>query len=289
VHDTSIDGFRRYSQIREALCQQILTAIDPTYYNVLKDATFGYADLTVVSLLSHLEITYATLSADDLEFNHMHLADAWTPDEPLEQANVYAHSLRTWHDRASNDHTWANFCSHFIHRDKEHLPMLTATTAGYHGAHAAIQTSGHTPSQAFTNSGTAPMPSITSAAQAVPTGYVYNNLQLGYCWTQGLTKHPDHTSATCYHPSSGHQLNATLDRCMGGWICIFGDGTRTNRTPHVPPLSSAMVPVPTACHMSPHCPCHLLDIEGRKLTSLILSFSMHSSDVQELIRQHKYS
>ena len=149
VHDTSIDGFRRYSQIREALCQQILTAIDPTYYNVLKDATFGYADLTVVSLLSHLEITYATLSADDLEFNHMRLADAWTPDEPLEQANVYAHSLRTWHDRASNDHTWANFCSHFIHGDKEHLPMLTATTAGYHGAHAAIQTSGHTPQPGF--------------------------------------------------------------------------------------------------------------------------------------------
>ena len=54
LYDTSIDAFRQYSQIREALLrQQILTAIDPTNCNVLEDATFRYADLTVVSLLSH--------------------------------------------------------------------------------------------------------------------------------------------------------------------------------------------------------------------------------------------
>ena len=178
LYDTSIDTFRRYSQIRKALRQQTLMAIDPTYYNILEDATFGYADLTVVSLLSHFQISYATLSADDLEFNRMHLADAWTPDEPiktlwvcikhiraianasseplsnstvmrltlsaLEQAGVYAHSLQTWRDRTSTEHTWANFCSHFIHGDKECLRMLTATTAGYHGAPAAIHTGSHT-------------------------------------------------------------------------------------------------------------------------------------------------
>ena len=91
--------------------------------------------------------------------------------------------------------------------------------------------------RAVTTSDTTPLPGIAAAARAVPTGYVYNNVQLGYCWTHaGLTKHPDHTSATCNHPSSGHQLNATLDRRMGGSVRIFGDGTHTNCTPRVPPL-----------------------------------------------------
>ena len=132
-----------------------------------------------MALLAHLESTDATLSTDDLELNLMCLvADAWTPDEPiknlwvcikhlhaiantggdplsdstfmqlivsaLEQAGVSTQSIQTWRDRTSTEHTWANFCSHFIHGDKECLRMLTATTAGYHGAPAAIHTGGHT-------------------------------------------------------------------------------------------------------------------------------------------------
>jgi len=57
---TSLDAFHCCSQIREILWQQILTAIDPTYYKVLDEATFGYADITVVALLAHLDSTYAT-------------------------------------------------------------------------------------------------------------------------------------------------------------------------------------------------------------------------------------
>jgi hypothetical protein len=119
------------------------------------------------------------LSADDLELNRMRLADAWTPEEPiehlwihikhlcaiadaggepfsdssimrltlsaLEQAGVYSHSIQTWRDRAELDRTWVNFCPHFMHADKERLRLATATTAGYHGAHPAIQTSGPPP------------------------------------------------------------------------------------------------------------------------------------------------
>ena len=35
LFDTSLNAFRHYYQIREILQQQILTVIDPTYYNVL--------------------------------------------------------------------------------------------------------------------------------------------------------------------------------------------------------------------------------------------------------------
>ena len=33
--------------------------------------TFGYAYVTIIVLLAHLDTTYAMLSADDLELNHM--------------------------------------------------------------------------------------------------------------------------------------------------------------------------------------------------------------------------
>ena len=142
----------------------------------------------------------------------------------LEKAGVYSHSIQTWRDRAELDRTLVNFCPHFMHADKEQLRLATATTAGYHGAHAAIQTSGPPP-----------LPGIAAAAHAVPSGYTYNNVQLGYCWNHGLTKNPDHTSATCNHPSSSHQITATLDRRMGGSIRIFSDGTCPTRPPHVSP------------------------------------------------------
>ena len=143
------------------------------------------------------------LSVDDLEFNRMRLADAWTPEELLEQlwvpikhllaiadaggellsdntvmwltlsaieqAGVYSHSIQTWRDCAEMDHTWIYFCPHFMHANKERLRLATAATAAtasYHGAHAAIPTSG-----------TPPLPGITAAACAVPSGYSYNNVQ----------------------------------------------------------------------------------------------------------------
>jgi hypothetical protein len=76
--------FRRYAQVTEALRQQILTAVDSTYYNVLEEDTFGYANVTILRLLNHLENNYATLTADDLELNCMHLSTTWDPEEPIE-------------------------------------------------------------------------------------------------------------------------------------------------------------------------------------------------------------
>ena len=132
-------------------------------------------------------------------------------------------------------HCWISWCSCCYSYWWSYLFL-----SGFAAATRAVTTSGTTPmpsiSAAARAGGTTPMPSIAAAAQAVPTGYIYNNVQLGYCWTHGLTKHPEHTSATCNHPSSGHQLNATLDRRMGGSIRIFGNGTCTNRTPRIPPL-----------------------------------------------------
>jgi hypothetical protein len=67
--DAALAEFWRYEEIREAVFQQILQAVEATYYDVLADEDFGYADVTVPQILAHLKTTYATLTDDDLETN----------------------------------------------------------------------------------------------------------------------------------------------------------------------------------------------------------------------------
>ena len=172
AYDSELDVFRRYVQVNEAIRQQILIAVDSTYYDVLEDNTFGYADVTIIALLAHLQGNYATLSPDDLELNRMRLSETWNPEEPLEnlwikvkhlravalaggkpfldstvvrlllsaleKTGVYTHSIRTWRDKPEGERNWCAFQTHFIHGEKERLRLLTAGTTGYHSAHAAL-------------------------------------------------------------------------------------------------------------------------------------------------------
>ena len=94
-YDSALDDFRRYAQVREAIRQQVLSAIDATFYNVLEDETFGYADVTIIQLLNHLQTSYALLTDDDLEQNRQRLAEPWTPDEPFENLWVKIKHLRS--------------------------------------------------------------------------------------------------------------------------------------------------------------------------------------------------
>ena len=55
AYDNAIKLFECYTQVKEALRQQILTAINATYYDVMEDATFGYSDVTIINLLNHLQ------------------------------------------------------------------------------------------------------------------------------------------------------------------------------------------------------------------------------------------
>jgi hypothetical protein len=85
TYDAALAEFRRYEEIREAIRQQILQAVQPTYHDVLADEDFWYADVTVPQILTHLRTTYATLTDDDLETNRSKLSTPWNPDEPIEQ------------------------------------------------------------------------------------------------------------------------------------------------------------------------------------------------------------
>ena len=124
----------------------------------------------------------------------------------LEKTDVYSHSIRMWSDRPEDllGQTWSTFCSHFVHEDNnERLRLLTASTTGYHGAHAALQNHDSTLTIV-----------ISAGAQAIPS---VNN----------CNKKHVHTSVTCCaHHAPGNQTHATFDKRLGGSGRIFSGNTR---------------------------------------------------------------
>jgi hypothetical protein len=205
----------------------------------LEDDTFGYADVTILALLTHFTSAYGTLSCTDLETNRNLLKEAcWNPDDEfahlwmriktvrqiateggdaisdntmmeltlgaLRQSGVYTHAIQTWDDKPEALQTAANFKIHFDQQEKVRLRSLTAKAAGFHSAneaHAAI-----------------PAPHIIpdAVAAAVIPAFLSNDVALYYCWTHGLSKNADHTSASCQHKANDHQDDATLDNRKGG-------------------------------------------------------------------------
>jgi len=65
--------------IREELKKQILTAVEHLYLATLDDETFGFAQVLVCNMLSHLSTTYGEITHAELEANHASIATLWSP------------------------------------------------------------------------------------------------------------------------------------------------------------------------------------------------------------------
>jgi hypothetical protein len=255
AYDQALDEFKTYATIKEKLKQQVLVAVDPIYYQDLEDDTFGYADVLIPVIITHLSTTYGTLTASDLENNRNKLTEAWNPDDPIEnlwknikivraiaaqggepisdgttiqltlialgKTGVHSHAVETWFDKDDAKHTWANFQLHFNKHEKTRLKKLTAQSAGFHGAQNAM----HIPDDQ------------ANAASAQQSGkpkdsYASNGIPLFYCWSHGLSKSADHTSRTCHTQSEGHCTDATIDNRLGGVNKInFGRSGKQRRVP----------------------------------------------------------
>jgi hypothetical protein len=249
VYDKSLTTYATYAYVRETIKQQILLAVEHTYIAFLKEPLFGFADTTITQFLEHLRTTYGTMDATQLETNRSQLSLAWNPDQPLEdfwehitrirdiattagqpindattlqltlealrKSGVYDHAITTWEERPDADQTWANYKIHFTKLDKLRLQRLTAQAAGFHGAN---QTTTTTP------------PDTTTAAI---TGRVRSDeIPLYYCWSHGLGKNPNHTSASCDNKKTGHQMDATIfDRKNGSPYISCGNSGQPRRQP----------------------------------------------------------
>jgi hypothetical protein len=231
-----------YNNLRAALTAQILTAINASFLSALEDPDFGFGDVTPLAMLNHLRAEYGTMTPEELERNRSALSEPWNFDDPIEDlwskiANIQrvatlgaipipdltvitltlamiektgllASTTEKFRLRPSADWTLALFKAEFKLGNQERVRRLTASDAGFHGAHHA--------------SVITPPPPVATAAlarasPATPAQHVsVEGGKLYYCWTHGLSQHRNHTSATCHNKATGHRDDATAFRMQGG-------------------------------------------------------------------------
>jgi hypothetical protein len=240
--------FNAYRTLLAIIRAQIVAAVEEAYLVALRDPLQDYNNVSIVTMLGHLQTTYGVLTQMDLENNREQLSNQWDPTSPIEnlwstvatirsidpnlddgtvmlktqialhKSGVFNHYLQTWRDKPDTDQTWDNFKTHFARADIDRKHSLTAQGAGYHGAHMATK-------------GVGPPNPIAAAAGIKHGGekVMCGDVEICYCWTHGLNL--SHNSATCNNPDPGHKKTATLmDRESGSERVRVGKSGRP-RTP----------------------------------------------------------
>ena len=243
------------TSLREEIKKQILAAVERMYFEILEDATFGFADVSVIDLLTHLTNTYSKITRADLETNRASIATIWPVTDPIEllwnrlrevqrisaaggealsddaimdltiimfeSTGVFPLACNMWRLRPTTNKTYVEFREFFTTENKERLKKPATTgTSGYHSANAATA---H-PSKLAQKPAPKPAPIIPPVIPA-PTPAVTTNdgIVMFYCWTHGLGFNKNHTSATCSNPAEGHCLTATVKNLQGGNSSIMSN------------------------------------------------------------------
>ena len=134
------------------------------YIEALSNFKFGFATVTVLALLNHLDSTYGTVTAVQLNANLEALQLPYDPTAPIEtiwtqfahcqqftanedainnalcictacnlfhDAGHYQEAVRTWRSKSTPDQTLANFKVHFNSAEVEWCLELTSSQAGF--------------------------------------------------------------------------------------------------------------------------------------------------------------
>ena len=246
LHDHDSLVFATYQSVRNALTNQILAAVEPTYLLALCDADFGFSDVLPSTMLTHLKTTYGQLTGLEIERNRARLSAAWDPASPIEslwgriteirriaavagqpiddravialvlpmfeRTGLFLHAINFWNSLEANEQTYAFFVTHFTRANKLRVTNLTAGDLNY--ADANIATTAPSALAAVTpprNNDTGSTTRMTT-----PVGAIAESTQMYYCWSHGLSTQSRHTSASCRQPKPGHKKEATIFKRFGG-------------------------------------------------------------------------
>ena len=127
--------------------------------------------------------------------------------EALTASGVMGPYVNEWRRRDPDDQTWPNFVAHFTRANKVRIDELTTITAGFHSANLLGVPPPGPPQPPPTGPPAGTIPATTAVAESIT---------LHYCWSHGLSRNAQHTSATCATPKPGHQNTATLLNPMNG-------------------------------------------------------------------------
>jgi hypothetical protein len=225
--------FRTYLQTESRLKKLLLEAVPATFTQHLMDRYLGFANVTTLAILNHLDATYGELSPDDLDRNMVELEKPWDPSTPIEtlfqqlrhcqqfavdtdpisdlhlvrsglrnveRTGMFVDAIRDWRKRPVAEKTIINFRTDFAKADEERNRQMTAQNAGYHTAAVLVEV----------------IAPEAMAAAAVTTKFDAAPPALYYCWSHGAGVNKDHTGATCKFPAPGHRGDATVFNMLGG-------------------------------------------------------------------------
>jgi len=172
LYEATLKELAIATTVREEIKKQLLEAIERLYLAALDDDTFGFAEVSVADMLTHLRTNYSPITRRDLEANRASIASVWTPEDPIEalwerirevqrisiaggdpltdgairdltlllfeSTGVFTTACDTWRVRPVANQTLVEFRLHFAAENKERLRKLTAAQLGYHSASAAV-------------------------------------------------------------------------------------------------------------------------------------------------------
>jgi len=75
--------YKEYNDTDKALKSLFISAVDDLYIRALKDKYIGYANVTMLQMLTHLYVNYAKITPTDLEENDKRMKADWDPNQPF--------------------------------------------------------------------------------------------------------------------------------------------------------------------------------------------------------------
>jgi hypothetical protein len=244
-YSANLKEFQVFTSTEASLSKQLIAAVPSTYIDELSHEELGFANVSTLALLTHLDTTYGTITADDLTANLKALDRAWSTEQPIEDlwlqlracrlfaatrdpiteatavrsaiANLentgeFIDALKDWRKIPDADRDIARLKTEFNRADTDRLRNLTTRTAGFAGA--ATQPPNATPAPTLAEIAAAAV--AAAAAERPPPSGARGLSTLAYCWSHGLGPNPEHTSPLCRHKKPGHKDNATVCNMLGG-------------------------------------------------------------------------
>lgn len=221
-----------YANAEAALKKLLLQAVPDTFTEILSDRVLGYARVSCLTILNHLDTKYGIITEDDLKNNITEMNSPFDLQQPidklftrllkckafaqatdaiteatmvragltiLEDTGAFTIASSDWRKKTTAQKTFVNFQAHFKVADDERRRLMTTRGAGYH---QAAQVNGPPPNPP---NGNGPPVQATTASDG-----------WHYCWSHGLTRNSEHTSATCSRNAPGHCKDATISNMKGG-------------------------------------------------------------------------
>ena len=183
-HEAQLQLWKLYTQVQQALKQQLIAAFDDIYLSGLRNRHTGFAGITLLRMLQYMYETYGDITPTELEDNDERMRTAYDATEPIEtlynqienavdiaeagkqpyttpqiltraynlilQTGLMDDACSDWDDKAQTSKTWAEFKVHFAKAHKKlRQQQATASKTGMHATNAVLESIQNDASQAI--------------------------------------------------------------------------------------------------------------------------------------------